>query len=215
MGTRYSLILSRYCKLSEDQIFRIDVQNSKEDLYAALSRSNKVIVATPTQTHTELLLDILSRVSGRNPPVDVLCEKPVVKTDAQLKQLLSWHTSNARLYMVNQYNYAGKKRGQDRVTRYHYFNSGPDGLIWDCIQLIQLADQKIELDRAKPVWMCHINGSEVNRADVDLFYIRMILDFIGPMQNLWGIDEITQATVKCLNLIDRFGENPMLVKAAV
>jgi hypothetical protein len=98
--------------------------------------------------------------------------------------------------MVNNYAYMAKDgRGP---TIYNHYNSGGDGLYWDCIQLIHLAKDVIVLENKSPFWKCDINGIRQSKQDVDASYVHMLQDFleIEPQDKLWGHDEIKMAHVK-------------------
>jgi|DEB0MinimDraft_4_1074332.scaffolds.fasta_scaffold63687_2 hypothetical protein len=155
-----------------------------------------IIVATPTDDHFTTLLRLEHEDFGK----PILCEKPIRKG---LKFIRDLDTPGlANLYMVNNYAHITKsrqelvKRCRKLDTHYSYYNTGGDGIYWDCIQLIHLAKGSLKLNNTEPVWSCRINGTTINRADVDAGYVEMIKDFVGPRNNMWGYADIALAHKK-------------------
>jgi hypothetical protein len=149
--------------------------------------ADRYIIATPTNTHLEVLVKIIDKY-GMNGDKSILIEKPVTKNPDLLDVITG--TKN-KIYMVNQYAYSAN---QGRIpkgigTSYDYYNSGTDGLAWDCIQLLHLAEGPVELNSCSPVWRCKVNGRWIPRDSVDHLYIKMIKDFISDNRahgKLWG-----------------------------
>ena len=71
---------------------------------------------------------------------------------------------------------------------WNYFNSGKDGLKWDCIQIIGMAEKKPLLKNDSPTWTCLINGYEVERDSIDRSYIRMIEHWLENPR--WNYDNL-------------------------
>jgi len=133
-----------------------------------------VLIATPTETH----LDLIKHYASLGIPI--LCEKPIVKTREGLEELLG---IKAHLSMVNQYEFLVSRSHDAGECYYDYWNSGKDGLIWDCINIIGLSYQPPRLGNTSPVWKCSINGRALNIRDMDLAYIRMISDWLKKPDN--------------------------------
>jgi hypothetical protein len=87
-------------------------------------------------------------------------------------------------------------------THYDYYNSGADGLAWDCIQLIHLAKSGVGyLRNDSPIWDCMINGTRLNRELIDMCYVKMIKDFESDGElygRLWGSKDIEAAHNKVM-----------------
>ena len=158
------------------------------------------IISTPTDTHTAILQSLIISVDE---PANFLVEKPISKNPQHLDvciNLIQRYYHN--VYMVNNYAYydfALPKAGG--LTVYDYYNSGRDGLAYDCIQLIHLADGEVKLGNDNPIWKCKINGLHMNREKVDWCYIRMIEDFYSEGKKygkLWGVDDIIAAHNKVM-----------------
>jgi hypothetical protein len=112
-----------------------------------------------------------------------------------------------KIFMVNQYAYYSHQiyEGVGK-TSYDYYNSGGDGIFWDCIQLIYLAKETICLSNNTPIWFAQINGVELDRETIDLCYVKMIHDFYEDGKiygQRWGRSEIIEAHNKVLE----YGKN--------
>lgn len=159
MGGRYKAVLN-YLKIPYCGIDK----KLKENSYDA--DISHVIVATPTETHEEVL------GSCYYLKVPFLCEKPITKDLKALGDLLKhW---DGRLSMVNQYFHLPYNDSLRGPTYYNYFKHGTDGLGWDCIQLLGLAKGSVELREDSPIWQCVINGQQMSLADMDQAYISMM-----------------------------------------
>lgn len=202
MGTRYRLILERFHP--DARVFTFDANDAVGKIVHAARHSDKVIIATPTKSHIAVL-KVLCESLDR--PIDILCEKPVVTSESDFQKLVALE-KKANIYMVNNYAYCLMASKLEKATRYHYYNSGNDGLVWDCIQLIHMAKGNIDIDRTRPIWLCEINGNKIKREEIDITYCKMIRDFLTEKRHLWGMDDIATATDKCLNLVFKFGNNP-------
>jgi hypothetical protein len=138
----------------------------------------------------------------------ILCEKPVVKDTVTLFQLKQFvETEKVKLFMVNQYAYF-KKEKKGESSYYNYYNTGKDGLYWDCIQIIHLAKSSCKIENTSPIWQCQINGMEYPRSVMDLLYLLMLQDFVGKQTNLWGWDDIEKATLKVIKYEKDINSDP-------
>ena len=138
-----------------------------------------IIIASPTDSHNSLLQHLQTF------PGPVLCEKPITKTD-NYEIKLGYYPKN--LYMVNNYAFAElhRDRREDNVTWYDFYNSGKDGLAWDCLQFIVLAEGKLSLKNDSPIWSAGINGFKIDRSSIDNSYVLMLDAFISNRDHqLW------------------------------
>jgi hypothetical protein len=117
-----------------------------------------IIIATPTKNH----VDMIKRYSLFTLPI--LCEKPISLNDFELP--------DHNIQMVNQYEHCGPFPGGE--TYYDCWRTGGDGLAWDCINIIGLAETLPHLGNKSPVWKCMINGKELSLNDVDNGYVKML-----------------------------------------
>ena len=161
------------------------------------------IIATPTDTHAEILQAVTSKYAA---PVHILVEKPFTRLWGNLdglKPVKEAIDQGYHVYMVNQYAYysEGIIEGEG-PTWYDFYNSGADGILWDCIQLIHLAKHiPATLANNAPVWQCGINGRRLNRELIDLCYVKMLKDFVtngAEYGRLWGWKDIKESHQKVL-----------------
>ncbi len=125
---------------------------------------SRYIIATPTHTH----LEWVARLDEYLKPI--LCEKPLSKDLVEVKEILK---CKSPLSMMMQYTWLFDRHSFGR-SFYDYYNHGPDGLIWDCFQIIALASGEIELKESSPVWSCRINGTKIQRQAMDAAYVEFV-----------------------------------------
>lgn len=182
MGRRYCAILN----MLNVRNYVIDIGTSR----ALLPHTTGLIVATPTDTHYEILLEY------HHHELPILCEKPITKNPAQLAEILDF-TKTIR--MINQYAYWFKDKSQVTVksyvypdgasnkkchTYYNYYHSGLDGLVWDCTNIIGLSrNESIVLGQDSPIWECWINGGKISREEMDDAYIWNIEDWLEKLDD--------------------------------
>lgn len=202
MGSRYRAILNQ----QKHHIIPLEIGYSHDDIRRALNASKKIIIATPTNSHYDNLLDISIARLPSMPEIDILCEKPVTMKLDELKKIEFMSLQKGmNIYSVNQYSYLPESDkffnpSQKGPTSYNYFKTGPDGLPWDCYQLYQLArdEEPIVLNKS-PKWLCQINGVPINIRNMDQAYIDMISDFLDNKSKCSGLDKIIQVTTRLLN----------------
>lgn len=191
MGRRYAAI----CEYLGFKTTGYDLKlNNLKDLANDLLCFTHCIIATPTRQHTYSLQDV--EICG-NKRLKVLCEKPIGLEPEDMDQVQYLIEMGYSIYMVNNYAYYSEDIAT-RVgpTHYKYYNSGNDGLAADCIQLIHLANDSIELNNKGVIWDCMINGVKLNRENIDLTYIKMLKDFFSNGElygRLWGFKDILRA----------------------
>jgi hypothetical protein len=186
MGRRYACIL-RYLK--HDYI-DLDIHNYDAlDIVAKEINPTHFIIATPTETH----MDIIKEVDKYNVPI--LCEKPLAKNLKEIKEI---EGVKSPLSMVWNYEFVPYKIFKKGDTCYNYYNSGKDGLVWDCVQLISLAQGKITLSNSSPRWKVVINSTNIDRAEIDNSYISMIANFTGRdiYQNKTSLRELHESVYR-------------------
>lgn len=142
-----------------------------------LSDCDAVIVATPTDTHVKVLRQILD--CGK----PILCEKPITKDLKELRQLMAdCVLAGTKLQMVSQYDHLVDWEGRG-PSYYDYFKTGPDGMPWDCLQIIWLAKGEVEIGNKSPVWICKINGMPLDLNDMDGAYVDEIKAWLNRPRN--------------------------------
>lgn len=170
MGNRYKAIL----KSLGEEYFPIDV-GYNQDLVAKQPIKG-VIIASPTETHSYYV----KRYGNLGP---VLCEKPICKSMAELEDLL-WYVkqNNVKFTMMMQYSILTFS-GDTGASFYRYYNSGKDGLGWDCIQILGLARGHVELSLDSPVWACQLNGRQLSKDDMDASYVQFVSEWLAGTIN--------------------------------
>ena len=197
MGRRYQSIL----KHLNHTILHVDFPHLLSEVRYSINKADAVIIATPTMTHTQVILE-LSQYEHKN-SLPILCEKPVTKYFSDLEECFEMcKRSSMELFVVNQYAHLPESvifDHADGVTSYNYFNSGRDGLKWDCFQMFALAKGKVNISNESPYWECEINGVPINVEHMDGAYVRMVDDFLGDRNKLWGEEIIRDTTAKIIN----------------
>lgn len=158
---------------------------------ALYSVFDKVLIATPTETHTDIAIKCMQ--AG----CDVLIEKPVSTSLADIDLL----QASAKVYKVDarmvcnwSYLVGMGKPGKNHIM-YKNFHTGNDGLYWDCIQPIYLSDT-IQIITDTPVFRCLVNGADITLLEMECSYINMIEDWIHHPERLWDLTDAFKATRK-------------------
>ena len=129
---------------------------------------HRFIVATPTDTHYNIVMGL----STYGKPI--LCEKPFSKNLYEVKDMLD---VPCYIDQVMQYKYL-VYAGDTGRSKYNYFRHGNDGLVWDCFQIVALANGSIDIAETSPIWTCAINGRNLNLSEMDSAYILQVQDFL-------------------------------------
>lgn len=153
----------------------------KGDKLKIVEGTDGIILSTPTDHH----FPMLTLCNEYNLPI--LCEKPITKKEKELDFILKMRSP---LRMINQYEYFLQENKEVKIvvakgyenlnTYYNYYNSGQDGIIWDCINLIGLSGLKtnINLKNDSPIWECWINSKKIDREKIDESYIWNLEDWL-------------------------------------
>lgn len=169
MGQRYQAIL-KFLKI-EAKYF--DKEHSLNDIIKSSHETKATIIATPTNTHAEYLRQLLPHAPK------LLCEKPVIKDIEELDDIVAYALRGGfQFHMMAQYMELLREVGEG-PSSYDYFRHGPDGLIWDCLQIVGLSKGEVDLREESPVWKCTINGQRLSLADMDYAYV----SFVGKWLN--------------------------------
>lgn len=129
-----------------------------------------IINATPTDRHIDTTEDLLSW------QVPILVEKPFARS---YEKVLAFEKKYKKvdlnlITMVNQYYFMPGLPIGNKKTWYDFYHSGNDGLHWDAINLIGMAEGDIELLNESPIWKCGLNGRSFSKGDIDNSYVKMI-----------------------------------------
>ncbi len=171
MGRRYASIL---------KYLDIGVTGHDAETYDIhqMQDADGFIIATPTEDH----LRHCQWLFQFHKPI--LCEKPLTKSMADLDKFEDQNRPNlCLLSVVNQYVHLIDRDGSGE-TYYEYFNSGKDGLFWDCINIIGLSKTKPKISNVSPYWSCKINGVKLNLSQLDGSYVKMVESWVkNPVSN--------------------------------
>lgn len=183
MGRRYQAILKN-----------ANIDMSGHDLgivsKTRLEDATGFIIATPTSTH---ISEIEKLLPYEKP---ILCEKPLTRDLEVLDNFYQKHGGDLyHLTMVNQYAYLNPQETEGK-TLYNYWNTGKDGLYWDCINIIGLARKSVRLYNNSPVWHCTLNGRKLSIEKMDYAYMAMVKDWVR--QPLTNIDYAMNAHYKAV-----------------
>lgn len=188
MGKRYTAILDYLGHPwfgIEDMGVHYDRQMDEYVSGLHAIKYHSVLICTPTASH----MNIIKRYKTLNLPM--LCEKPV---SFDMDELTYLKNSQVNIAMVNQYKNLGGKGG---ATYYNFYNSGKDGIEWDCINIVGLASQeKAYLSNESPIWECSINGKKLELNDVNQGYVDMIKDWLKKPEG--NVDYIVESHKRVL-----------------
>jgi hypothetical protein len=197
MGKRYQAVM-RF--LGKDYV-GVDKQHNRHYVAQQAMAADGIIIATPTETHLELLTEFLQY--GK----PVMCEKPLCKDPKGLSEVLDLYRKAATpLNMIYQYQELVNPLSVGN-TVYDYYRHGSDGLAWDCIQIIGLAKGALEIAEASPYWTCAINGWSLDLSDMDGAYVNHIERWMRePGQDLGELQAIHDKTYE-LKRVGIYGRN--------
>tara|TARA_R110000796_G_scaffold252618_2_gene388737 strand:+ start:3995 stop:4666 length:672 start_codon:yes stop_codon:yes gene_type:complete len=163
MGSRYATI----CRTLGLKVYGVDrISFTEQARFCKSNDIDGIIVATPTFTH----IDAINIFGSHCEYVPMLVEKPLRK--GRIKTM-----PNFKVTMVNQYKYLVDKIDSVGLSYYNYFKSGGDTMLWDCINIIGLANSEISIKANSPFWRCMINGQMLNIKDMDGAYLNMVRDW--------------------------------------
>ena len=153
----------------------IDIDHSRGDVRRILEKEkiSHVIIATPTHTHYGWLT-FLKDFDG----IRILCEKPITKNLGELLEIIGWGLDLTMMYQYLHAKINATEKNPSSLTSYNFYNHGNDGLVWDCIQLIGLADGEISLREDSPTWETRINGRKVYPGSINNSYVEFLNDWI-------------------------------------
>ena len=180
MGLRYSAIFN-YLNI---KFIGVDRETSLEKIAELSMNCDKILIATPTDTHFEILKYLI--------PLDknILCEKPISKNIKEIETIIKLvNESKSKLNMV--FQYGELVHNSEGESIYDYYRSGNDGLNWDCLQIIALSNYFTTIRNKSPIWTCKINGLSLSIADMDRAYITFIKSWINGNLNqnlLWILE---------------------------
>lgn len=163
MGKRYQAILKYLGEPFECWDKKLEVPDVPLD-----GRYSRIIIASPTESHASWV----KWFQRYNKPI--LCEKPLSHDLGEVKEMLGYQLLTTML----QYSQLVHSHSEE-PSHYDYFRTGPDGLAWDCFQIIGLAKGKVTLKNESPIWDCKINGQRLDIAAMDGAYLSFVKGWLS------------------------------------
>lgn len=195
IGRRYQAILKS---------LNIDYINCEMNDYKELSKVDKVIIATNTDTHITWI-DLCIKNN-----LQFLCEKPLSRNLKEAQRVVDY----SKGYLVNNYKFLLADfffNAPVTDISYDYYNSGKDGLIWDICQLVYLAYlTKINLTvkTESPIWEMKINDISIPFKEIEKSYIKMMKAFLTNQTHLlWDLKNAVEQIEICKHLEEKGGKN--------
>jgi len=180
MGKRYGAILD---SLGVEWV-GIDIAGDCS-FNACWAEYERVIIATPTYTHADWILECVDCDVSH-----ILCEKPLCKSSDKCRSL---DLCGSDLRVVCNWSYVlpwRLKPGGHRVA-YANWHTGGDGWAWDCCQLHHLAREPMvgPMEQQLPRFDARIDGFPISLTDIDRSYFAMLKDWYEDPTRLWGLDD--------------------------
>lgn len=177
MGRRYKAILN-FLGVSFVE-YDPSLTRGKGDLTRFMSvPCTHYIIATPTDTHEEVAAALM-QTEGRN----LLIEKPVCTSSEDVRSLLEQaKDTSTTITVMMQYKYIDRSELQNAptISYYNFYNTGKDGLLWDCFQVIAFDKTGvIKLYNDSPMWSCSINGYQLYQSSVDKAYVTFVRNWLA------------------------------------
>lgn len=190
MGRRYLAIL-KYLKIQTVPIEVNDIWDTHT--------FDRCIVATPTDSHFDLLTDLIHL--GK----PILCEKPLSKDLKEIKILENidkWNT----IRVVCNWNFLPQVLFCHNEVEYDYYYAGKDDLLWDCCQLLMIArDGTCSIKNESPVFKASINGIPVSLDDIGKSYVTMVQRWMTNTNDLWSLSDAYEMSSRVIQRIGQEG----------
>lgn len=147
------------------------------------------IVASPTPTHYRYCMELIGL------KIPFLCEKPLsadldqckkIRDDAASRRVKGHVVCNYK-FLMERYNVKHKPR------YYNFYNTGRDGVEFDCCQLIYL-NPDITLCNTYPVWTLRTDMGDMSYAIMEHQYVVMLKDWLSGGKNCWTLDDGVKMT---------------------
>ena len=187
MGVRYSRIIK---ELGHEVVeWEIDSKGTPP-------KCDRAILATPTDTHFKLCLELVA--SGNSV---IMCEKPLSKSPQEIKEL---QKLDAKINVVNNWMLTPglKFKPSENAIYYNNCYTGKDGLYWDCCQLIYMGTGNIEIETDAPSLVAIVNMRKISLKDIEDSYKAMISAWLNEENEvLWDLDDALKMTEKVINHI--------------
>ena len=186
MGRRYTAI----CKNMGHTVLPIEIGQT----LSPTEDFDYAIIATPTKTH----FDIVKKLLPYNKTI--LCEKPVCFNLRRVKELRLLDKRHLVKVVCNWKFVKGMLPFNHNKIEYNFYNTGKDGLYYDCCQLVLLSHGSCILRTTSPTFMATVNGKSISLTNIENSYITMIEKLINHPEELWELKEGFEMTRLCNKL---------------
>ena len=169
----------RYCKILNDlgcKVLRYDLQDIKKDLPV----SDKVIIASPTDTH----FGYYRRLSLHDVN-NVLIEKPACDKISRLSSMFCKMVCNWAFVFPAMILKPGKHE-----VLYNYHNTGNEGYWFDTCQLHILSDGTGRIINQSSSFSATINDYFITEGMIEASYSRMISAWLEAPELIWNVQDI-------------------------
>lgn len=183
IGTRYRHILKTlkvdYCEY--DPALRFDESDDFDP-----DAFDMTIIASPTKTHFKYCNQMMDL---KKP---FLCEKPLSHDLIECEKLAERQIKEGHSgFVVNNWSFV--MPNEIDSMEYNYYQTGPDGFVWDLSQLIYIADKNNAMTRfnnESVIWNARVNGKSIAYREIELSYFEMIRKFlIQDEESLWNLQD--------------------------
>lgn len=161
----------------------------------------RAIVCSPTSTHYEYCKLL---IAAKKP---FLCEKPLSKFVNECEDLVRRARRDQVIgRVVNNYEYVLRDVPRGNMF-FDYYNTGKDGVFWDCCQLIYM-DPNVEIRTTSPRWHLNRGGRWIRYKELENSYIQMIKHFVnGKYDYMWSLQDGVDMTKAVLERMEREDRN--------
>ena len=193
IGKRYGAILSHF------GVDWVGYDTAIHDIEPDFAYFDKVIIATPTETHCEIACKVPYNIP-------LLCEKPLAKELVDAEKMRDLRIGSDSFVVCN-YRYALRGFKEPLKISYNHYHTGRDGTFWDVCQILYL-DPDAEIDTQSPFLSLWVNGEEVPYQAIERSYAQMIWDFVsGKYNNLWTFEDGVEMTKIVMGRVERENSN--------
>jgi hypothetical protein len=190
MGKRYSAIVSYL----GHRAVCLDINNDIAHYLAY--HKGPAIIASPTAEHLVHIEQCLEY------SIPCLCEKPLHKNndpeyisdlemaaygkDVDIRMVCNWKFA----YDIARNEMRGILPECSNSVSYNCWNTGKDGIAWDCIQLFHF-DASPELKNDSPYLIARINNVDITEKHIAQSYVEMIKAWLSTPNKLWDLNYST------------------------
>jgi hypothetical protein len=193
-GKRYCTIL----KMLGCTVIEYDAIHARNN--QRFSRSDGVIIATPTHLHKEHFERAI-RIGNKK----ILIEKPVSKINGDIEDMIV-EAQGMEVTVVCNWKYCtfATLEPESHDITYNYFNHGREEIpIWDMCQLVYLQKgESYDFAYDSPFFVALVDGFPVTLMDIERSYFRMITQWLANPKGLWDLHDAVKMNKKVENYLN-------------